>query len=692
MGDLCRRVVFALLSASLLVGIGRQADAANVPAPFTPLRVVTVAGGVEVQPWGRTYRFDAGPLPSEIRSRGFAVFTGRPRFVVGLETGERDILWEAPVVASAAGDAVTLRTAGWLPGVTVSATTRIEYDGMIAVDLSLTAGRNLELRRLSYQIDLSSNVTQFYSHHLRYDPAIGNVVKSEMLQSAGPLPARLALDFVPTLALGNRRVGIEWWSETNAHWSPLAGAPSFEVTKGTGATRLQVSPIRAPRTLALNGVWRDQFSLFVFPTRPGPTRWRSTRFGSYTLSPRLDRSVGTRLVYMATQETFHARYDGLPGSIDDSVQRALRAELRSRSVGYMPYGMLMIAPLMHPQIFANYELWAAYKWFKIQPGDLNPVLERNHPSLEVGDPYTYAACAGRMDYFDWMLGDVVHTLRSERPDALYYDQGVITRMCVNSPKLAGTTGRQVWEYRNVRRYYKRLYETVQAEAPNTLLVLHTNGAAKALGAFVDFQMSGEGLNGFFGNGYPPAVYFSTPSVYTPDYYALPPGYLDAQLFPRVGGISSLIPQIKWAIDPQQPERGRAFQRGLHSITLVNDLNAPIWFSDVETSLEIYQAIDRFGDIGAAKVHPWWSNQFRVRRPAGIQATVWTAGGRAMLVFANPGKSTVRGRVELDLPGLGVAAARRYRDLEQPDQPPALLSASGFEVTVRPHDLRILAVE
>jgi hypothetical protein len=692
--DIGRRVrafwAVALLGIAS-VGGPAPARAATVPPPFQPLRVTGSTGAVSVGLWGRTYDFRRGPLPETIRSRGRQMFLAPPRFQAAVSQVARSVVWQDTRVISSAPDVVRLKTIGQMPGIQVVALTRIEYDGMIAVQLTFTAQQALTFDRLTYELQLGEQVANHYARHLPYDPAQENVDKAQLPYSAGGVPARLALDFVPTLALGNQSVGIEWWSETDAHWTPAVDVPPFEVTRGSGMTKLRVTPIAFPLVLAAGQAWRDSFSLFVFPTRPPPPRWRSVRMMPYSRVWSLDPNVGSRFVFMASQEAFHAQYDGLPASVNDAFQRSVRADLARRGVGYIPYSMLFVAPLLHPRTMSSFDAWAAHKWWKLLPGWTNPVIERTHPSAAVGDPYTYPPCAARKDYFDWMLEQNLATLRAERPDGFYFDQGAITRLCLRNPILAGKVGRQSWEYGNVRDFYKRLYEAVKTESPEALIVIHTHGTPKALGAFVDFNISGESLNGVFGAPYTATQYFANPDIYRPDYFALPPSYLEAQLLPRVGGVSSLIPQVKWAIDPDRPSRARAFQRRLHAITLVNDVHAPIWASDVDASLEIYRALDRFGDLGNVSVYEWWKNAQRIQRPAGLKVTAYVRAGRALLVLTNPGTTRVRGRVTLDLDGLKLSSARRYLDLERSTTSQPLVN-DGLDVDVPPQDLRLMLVE
>jgi Glycoside hydrolase 123, N-terminal domain len=693
-----RRTARAVIVALLLLAGTRAAaltesETASVPRPFEPLRVQAGSGAVEIELWGRLYRFDAGPLPSAVVSQGTGLLAARPRFELRGAAGKHEITWEPPEVLEARNDLVRLRSLGTARGIRVQAETSIEYDGMVAVELALTAEKPTQVLGLRYELPLASGATQFFSRHLPYDAQADNVAKQQLLEAAGLLPDRLALDFVPTLALGDRRVGVEWWSETNAHWSLASGARPFEVVRSGAVTRLSVTPISAPLSLAPGVAWSDAFALFVFPSRPPPERWRSVRFLPYNRVNGFDSRIGTRFVFLATQANFHAKHDGLPASEDDRSQRELRKELEWKNVGYMPYGALMVAPSLHPTTMSHLEDWSTRgKWWRIYAGYDNPVIRRTHPELGVGAPYTYPVCAARSDYFDWMLGENLKALRAEHLDALYFNHGAITRMCVRNPALAGRPGRESWEYRNVREFYKRLYEKVQAVSPDALIVIHTHGTPKALGAFAHFHIFGEALNGFFGAGRPRGEYQANPKLYAPDYLALPDGHLDAMLFPPVGAIASVIPQIRWASEKVDPERVKGYQRAFQALVLSDDAHAPLWVSDLDTADELYRAVDRFGDLGDVAVHPWWSNEAEIGRPAGLRATAWVRGDRALLVLANLEGSAVRGRIQLDLAALGLPDARRVRDLEHPEARRLSIDGGAFEVEVPPRDLRILQVE
>ena len=122
---------FRVAGLALALGAAAQAQqpAPAVPPPFEPLRVTEDARVVEVALWGRSYRFAAGPLPSEIRSQGVALVAAPPRFRAAGRFGERDVAWGPPTLVEAGPAVVRLRSRGALPGFTLAAETRVDQRG-----------------------------------------------------------------------------------------------------------------------------------------------------------------------------------------------------------------------------------------------------------------------------------------------------------------------------------------------------------------------------------------------------------------------------------------------------------------------------------------------------------------------------------------------------------------------------------
>jgi hypothetical protein len=163
---------------------------------------------------------------------------------------------------------------------------------------------------------------------------------------------------------------------------------------------------------------------------------------------------------------------------------------------------------------------------------------------------------------------------------------------------------------------------------------------------------GEALNVRFRQGHSFGEIAKNRTLYDPDYFGLPEGFLDALMQPRGGGITSLLPQVGHAKDPNEPERSKRLSRALFAITLVNDFHVWLTNTDVGTRVDVVAALDRFGPLDRAVVHPWWERKAVLAAPSGLKTTAYVVDERILLVVANWGDEQVTGEIQLsprDLP-------------------------------------------
>ena len=678
---------------------GRAAEAGGgtwVPPPFEPVRVRSdggAAGDLVVSVWGRRYRFERGPLPAAILSQGTEIFAAPPRFTVDVGGGEQPVAWDSPSVVERRADAVRLTTRGHAGPLALTATTRIEYDGMIRVDLEFRATRAVRVRRYSYELILPLEVARSFNHHVPYDYASLSVDKRQMLAAAGAFPdTSRRYAFVPTFFVGNRSVGLEWWCESDSRWVRPTRHRPLELGHRRDSAYFLVEPIVSPMALAQGATWSDTFAIFPMPLRAPPPDWRSIRFTTSWQRPSRPEERQLRRAFIAFPGQFEARWHGLPASDGSQTQRALREKVRNRGVLYIPYGVLTVVPALHPEAMKKAPEWAANdQFFTGPPRGMKKFLQAR-TNWKPGQAYQYAACMAREDYFDWLLDQYIDTFRGENLDGLYFDWAAILQMCRKNPLLEGRADRQVWEYFNVRRFYRRLYEAMKAERPDALLTMHTYGQPRALAAWADFTFIGEGWNVLFRNGYYFREIAKNPGLYRPDYFRLPQDYLEAQLLPRLGGITAVLPEIHHGIDPKHPERAQRYQRAFFALVLPYDV--PIWHANSEPTVldSVFGAIDRFGPLDDAQVYPWWERQGVVPSDDGLVVTSYARDGRALLIVANWSKDSVTSALEFHQDILGLRKGFRLRDAENPNASPEPVSGVSAVVTVPAHDLRILVAE
>lgn len=689
-------VIFGMVSVAVVhaqaTSIPGGSGVSTVPAPFEPILIAASHAGSASDPlvvrvWGREYVFDRGPLPRSIESQGASLLAAPPTFELAIDGPSSRLLWSRPVVEDSSARALILSSGADSGDTSVEATTTIEYDGMIRVDLKLEPGSDKAISGFRYEIPLAHGTARWFNRHVGYDYETMNIDKEGLEGSAGELTrAPLDLEYTPTLLIGNRQIGIEWWSDDNIDWSVDPNARPIRVHPGNDGTRLVIEPISRKRRS--NGVWRHTFALFPLPLRSTPKDWRSNRFVSWSAA-REFRQDGFRYYWIAFPIHFQARHHGLPASFRNAEQAALRDRLAARNVGYIPYGKLTAAPSHHPKTFENADRWAANRQrFTGPSAEERKLLERNHDWS--GRWYSYAICTRNRDYLDWILDENLSALREESLDGLYFDFGSVSRMCETDPRIQDRRRQQSWNYFEVRDFYKKLYEEGRSFAPEALLTTHTNGQPRAVSAWVDYNFIGEALNVVFRGGRSWKAIRNRPDLYDPDYIDLRSGFLLAQIYPPVGGVTSILPEIKFARDSKNPERLRAYQRAFLAQFLLEDVH--FWFanSDQDELARVMGAVDSFGSLDEARVLPYWSNRKLILRDPRIEVTAYSKSKKLLLIVSNLTNEAISTPLQVEH-GLTTESIPQWTDLEARKRRKSPLNKET-RLTIAPRDLRVILVE
>ncbi|MHA7838406.1 MAG: hypothetical protein ACX98W_13205 [bacterium] len=599
-------------------------------------------------------------------------------------------------------DRVELTWTGRAGSLAVTARTTIEYDGMVRIELQSSEDSDVSIDRFAYVFELSSPLFEWFNHHVPYDYAALNVDKKALLESAGPIASgESRFEFSPTLFLGGREVGIEWWWESNVQWTRQPGDTPLRIRRGNSITSLMIEPISERRKIDPAHPFTHEFALFPTPLRPAPERWRSTRFISYQAARQFRSDLDLRFYWIAFPKHFSALYHGLPNSRRDKDQIDLREKLASLRVGYIPYAKLTAVPSAHPRALARTKDWAANdQLFMVPPPNERRIIQRT-TDWKPGQSFGYAVCAESTEYLDWIRTESVRAYREERLDGLYYDFGSISRMCErasdapgDSPTEAGRTKPEFWHYFNLREFYKDLDREMAQIDPDGILTIHTHGQPRALSAWADFTFIGEALNVEFRKGRRFPEIANRPDLYTPDYLALPEGWMDALTFPRVGGITSWLPQLGYAKDDENPERLERYQRAFFAWLLVNDAHAWLGNGDFPAMVEIMRAIDRFGSLDAATVLPWWRNQQLIQHDSRLKVTAYVRDrDNLLLVISNLGSKMITSHLQLATGLVGNRHSLSVSDLEKPrNRKMGIAEERAFQVSVPARNFRLIQVE
>ncbi len=269
----CSRRLRLSLASGVLIAFAATcpgAAAGESPAlisPWTPVTVKADAAGVEVGVWGRTQKLANAALPTSIVTAGEELLAGPVR-LVGQVSG-KPIEWKRGGNLLFRADEAQATISGWQAGdeLIVNTTTRIEFDGMMRVDLVVLPQHKAtpKLEQLWLEVPLKRERARLF----HYFPGRWGSAKS-----SGALPdTGLTLPFKPFVWLGREDSGLSWFAESDRGWQPLAADRVIEVVVSDHEALLRVhlldSTLRLPLTLT--------FGFQATPLKPWPKDFHEWR-------------------------------------------------------------------------------------------------------------------------------------------------------------------------------------------------------------------------------------------------------------------------------------------------------------------------------------------------------------------------------------------------------------------------------
>ena len=231
-------------------------DVPDVPRPWNPVKVTADS----VSMWGRTYLFASNALPVRIVAQGQDLLAAPIRVVCADAKGV-PVSWAKANSWVQMADDASATVCGWqsVPDVFVNATTRIEFDGMAKISLSVISGKSLSgLKNLSkvwLEIPLRKEVSTLFN----YSPCSWS-----RLDNVGGVKGEMAWPFRCSVWLGNEDVGLCWFCESDERISAADPQRVIEVIPGVAGTVLRVR--LADGGLSHPATWT--FGLQATPVKP----------------------------------------------------------------------------------------------------------------------------------------------------------------------------------------------------------------------------------------------------------------------------------------------------------------------------------------------------------------------------------------------------------------------------------------
>ncbi len=613
-----------------------------VPRPWTPVTATTAGECVRIGVWGREYRFEGWPFLTGLSTAGRELLAG-PVSLAGA-IGGKPLAWQKAgiMVHRHTADAAVL--SGWLTNehLNVSVTTRIEFDGMMRIDMVVTAhGSNSgvglrappPLERLWLEAPLNSESTPLYT----YWPVVSTgVVQTGGLKNSGLLPpAGLTLPFKPTLWLGWEEGGLAWFAESARGWAPENKERAIEVVRrgDRAVLRLRLLDDGAPAWRGRNEAWDASLLPLTFtfgfqatPVKPIPDdfhEWRINHCGyadKFLADPvKLDRQldefgrlgVKTLVIHEAWNPIQNYPEAGNPALMIGKLSNACHRR-GMKLLLYFGYEFSTLAPEWA-------EMWDRVL-VKNQQGGIVGGWDRQPAQRD------YIVCYNS-EWQDRFIEKMRRFVGAHGIDGVYLDGTAIPWGCANAAHGCGYRDPDgnvevTFPIFAVRRIMRSLYGIFNPRGG--LVNAHQSSCCciPAL-AFCHSYWNGEQLGGQF---------------------AMDLACFRAEFMGRNFGI---------------PSDFLGSPRSL-ALTLIHDVRPrPNGGESLKTIGKVWDVMTRFG-VGKAVWLPYWRNaEYISVRPSEVKASLYlkrgsaSRGGKALLVVSNlSGERTIEANVELLPSALG----------------------------------------
>ena len=669
----------AILFTLPALGIETTQPPKLVP-PWTPVVVKTNASGVEVGVWGRTHKL-ARALPDSIVTAGGEILAA-PIRLVGKVSG-KPIDWKRGGNFVFRADKSHAIVTGWQAGddLIVNTTTRIEFDGLMRVDLVVLPQRKMtpKLEQLWLEVPIKRKRASLF-HCFP-----GQWGKSK---NSGELPeAGLTLAFKPFVWLGREDSGLGWFAESDKGWQPQAADRAMEVVVQDSEVvlraRLLDSTVRLPITFTFGfqatpvKPWPKDFhewriwhvpQLGVGSTLPIPKEWWLCHRAFPDRNPLAVLDRGAELG--AKTAVFHEDWipiQNYPVTFPEDEFKRIVSACHQRGMKVLVYHGYEFSPLAPEWAELHDEILV-----KNVKGDITGGWYR-HPEQR-----DYVVCYNSL-WRDRLADGIERAMKRYGFDGLYLDGTIEPWACCNERhgcgyRAADGTLRPTYPIFGVRQFMQRLYGMVHPRG--SLINAHQSTCCVTPTlAFADSYWDGEQFAGGELSGDP--------------LRALPLDAFRAEFMGRNFGVPCEF--LAYERPPQW-----TFDHAL-AFSMLHDIRVrPCGVAALEKMSPIWNVMTRFG-VGKAEWHPYWeSKPLATAQPESVKVSLYTRpgtkgkGGRALLVVSNlSADQPATAQVTVDFNRMGVKA-KAVTDALSGE---ALKCADGkLTVPLQPMRMRLVWVE
>ncbi|MBT3381696.1 MAG: hypothetical protein HN742_14750 [Lentisphaerae bacterium] len=578
-----------------------------VPEPWAPVELA----GNRIRLAGKVYELQQSGFPAQVSLSGCGVFAVTPEIALqinGRKVAFRDIKTE---VAERKASAVVLSGAHSDRDYVVRFTVTIEFDGLYRarLDISPNGGKPVSIDRFQLVFPIRRELASYYSRFIAYDFDAMRADRSDLLASYGRIESPLSLSFVPTLWVGNDKMGLEWVCESDIAWQNKEPGTQLQLQPQQDRVLLTANVIDRPLPLQ-ETAYTFEFALFSTPARPPVVAERKARLVSAHLDDcfteedyrLLDiygigwhRQVPKKHVMLPV----FTPPDGVPPEPSSQFINAYTA----KGGKFIPYGALYAFPRVLPG-----DEWEHYRkhWLTRESLDA-PAFSKNktwaklqglEPSTNSLVYVTYTHKSIR----DFLVYHYVQAVKTGKVHGIYLD--------VSSPNILSTVPSQpygahvkagglYYPFFAQRQLLKRLYIACREIDPSFMITQHTSKIASVVAGFTGIVAGGESLNVVFRGKSSLKQCQTDINAYVPDYGRVPE-YVYLSEFGKGRGINmELLPQIHHGLFNKDvmaahPALRERYTDSLLSRTLVYDIKLWPAYMDQEILHDVLAVKRQFG--------------------------------------------------------------------------------------------------
>jgi hypothetical protein len=681
-----------LAAGVLACGCLSGALAAEAPAPawlnndlgreeivlpgFSPVR--TVDHRVELG-GKRTYDWSDRLLPVEISSQG-RVLVAHMELVARVRGSDRAVQAATRMARSVDHHAELQGTSATVPDVAVEVRSRVEFDGMAIVDVTVSSVRGAALDGLELRFTVPRDPDMKV---LAFDPATiyYQWVRSQFVPECYRGPYKNVLGF----AYGNASF---WWLADDLDRSVLGDAPITSIRCDGNLLRVSQPLLATPRRV--DSPLHFRFGFLATPVRDLGGQFRRDRI-AVNASPE-EASVGNRNLWWIEATAHHGLpyleyppgakeklplgdIQAYPGPIKN---RAVVQSWRKLGLERLPYNSLRGLSFLDP-VIEQFES----RWRVLPP--LNPPAYSDAP---------YKAARSRAilshrgpGFSDYLLSRLKHIADGLQVRGFYFDQAAPIGSANPAHLATGAPpGSAATDILAMREFFKRLATLLYQNGMPPLIYAH-NSAAPVVPAytFVTGMVQGEDfIDELKTMDYQGSFDLDRiRATLAPDGFGVPTIWLE-ELWSE-----SLVAQrplrYRWA-DPRTwlaSDEYRQGWRNFMALALLHDI--PVWtHAPVEYRRQLFRQLDDFGVDRGRFVGYWELTRVWRDSPILVSAYVHEQDGRTLLIVAN--RDVVPRQIEPgQLDALLNPAALRAAALT----PPRTLGWAGGNRTVPARDFVLI---